>query len=98
MKRAWIIIAAALLVLLSYPLTTSYAGQLEVSKPSVVTPRDTGDTPGAYSGDNGGGDGDADDIGSQKLRGDNNPGAAKFADSRLRIFLRVWMSFMVFLR
>ena len=100
MKRVWLIFAAALLVLLSYPLTNSHAGQLDASKPSILTPRDTGDTPGVRSGDNGGDDGDADDIGSYKLRGDSNLGAtgAIAGDSNFRIFLRVWWSFMVFLR
>ena len=101
MKRALLIYAAALLVLLSYPLTNAHAGQqLDVSKPSIVTPPNGGDGPGAFVGDDGGGDGDADDIGSYKLRGDTNPGAsgASLADGGFRLFLRVWWSFMVFLR
>ena len=101
MKRVWLIFAAALLVLLSYPLTSSHAGQqLDSSKPCIVTPPDGGGIPDAYSGDNGDGDGDADDIGSYKLRGDSNLGAAgsSVSDTGFRLFLRVWWSFMVLLR
>jgi len=99
MKRAWLIFAAALLVLLSYPLTYSHAGQLNVEKPSIVTPPTGGDLPSTHSGDSGGDDGDADDIGSLKIRGDANPGATGiFADEQFRIFLRVWWSLMVLLR
>lgn len=98
MKRAWLIFAAALLVLLSYPLTYSHAGQLKVDKPSIVTPSTGGDLPSTRSGDSGGTDGDADDIGSLKIRGDANPGTTGIADDQFRIFLRVWWSLMVLLR
>jgi hypothetical protein len=100
MKRTWLIFAAALLVLLSYPLTYSHAGQLNASKPSIVTPPTGGDIPDTRSGDSGGDDGDADDIGSLKLRGDTNPGAGKLVtDSEFRIiFLRGWWSLLVLLR
>ena len=98
MKRAWVIFAAALLVLLSYPLTNSHAGQLDSTKPQIVSPPDTG-VPDSRSGDSGGDDGDADDIGSYKLRGDANLGGAKAAaDGGFRIFLRVWLSFMALIR
>lgn len=100
MKRAWLIFAAALLVLLSYPLTYSHAGQLNTSKPSIVTPPTGGDIPDTRSGDSGGDDGDADDIGSYKLRGDAGLGnsAGPGVETEFRVFLRVWWSLMVLLR
>ena len=72
MKRAVLILVAALIVLLVYPSTHPFAKSSDLwgtSGPSVITPKSNGD-PIAYSGDN---DDDSDDGDSDDVAGWGRP-------------------------
>ena len=105
MKRAVLIIVAALLVLLVYPSTHPYAKSAELwgsSGPSVITPKAGGD-PIAYSddSDDDSDDGDSDDVAGWKGRGDglNRTGdGATLPPTDIGLLFKMWWNLMIWIR
>ena len=105
MKRAVLILVAALLVLLVYPSTHPYAKSSapgNFNQPSVITPKTLGG-PIAYSDDNDGGsdDGDSDDVagwrdGSDSLSRSGRGGA--LPPTELGLVFKMWWNFMIWIR
>jgi hypothetical protein len=102
MKRAVLILFAALLVLLVYPSTHPYAKSSapgNFNQPTVITPKVHGD-PIAYSDD--GDDGDGDDVAGYRGGGDplkrSGPRGAALPHSELGLVFKMWWNFMIWIR
>jgi hypothetical protein len=106
MKRAVLILFAALLVLLVYPSTHPYAKSSapgNFNQPTVITPKDHGD-PIAYSDDSDGDSdgGDSDDVagwrdgGGGALTRSGSGGA--LAPTELGLMFKMWWNFMIWIR
>ena len=106
MKRAVLILVAALLVLLVYPSTHPFAKSAElwgVSGPSVITPKSQGD-PIAYSDDNddGSDDGDSDDVAGWRDKGNglsrSGQGGGELPPTDIGLVFKMWWNFMIWIR
>ena len=106
MKRAVLILVAALLVLLVYPSTHPYAKSSapgDFNQLTEITPKSNGD-PIAYSDDSDGGsdDGDSDDVagwrdhGGDALRRSGLGGTLPPTDFGL--VFKMWWNFMIWIR
>jgi hypothetical protein len=105
MKRAVLIVFAALLVLLVYPSTHPYAKSSapgNFDQPSVITPKIHGD-PIAYSDDDddGSDDGDSDDVAGWRDGGDgfscSGLGGA-LPPTGIGLMFKMWWNFMIWIR
>jgi hypothetical protein len=105
MKRAMLIVVAALLVLLVYPSTHPLAkspmvGQLD--QPSIISPKANGD-PIAYSDDSDGDSGDSDDVAGSRGKGaglsmsDGSSGAT-VAPMGISLVFKMWWNYMIWIR
>lgn len=98
MKRAWLILIAALAVMLAYPTTMPSAKSPAISNGDtptiyIISPRSGGDTP-SQSGDDD--DGDADDLG---FKGGTISTTTNTERTRLmRDAAQVWWMYLVFNR
>lgn len=106
MKRAILILVAALLVLLVYPSTHPYAkssGLRDHNGHSLVSPKVLGD-PIAYSDDNDGGadDGDSDDVAGWRDNGNtlsrSGIGGPVSDPSGIDLVFKMWWNFMIWIR
>ena len=102
MKRTLLFVIAALLVLLSYPSTHSHAGttkQLNSEKPSIMVKSGGGDDGITLAGTDDDDDGDSDGILGIKGKTRGLPGAPLDGPaSGTRTLLKVWWSYLMFLR
>ena len=98
MKRAILVFAAALLVLLSYPSTQSLAASKasDNTGPSIITAKDVDVI--SMTGDDD--DGDADDILGIKNRTGTkaDSGSTSIVQGGFRTVVRVWWNYLIFFR
>jgi hypothetical protein len=105
MKRALLILVAALLVLLVYPSThPAEASSKTAGVPCVVSPKGNVDPPIALTGegDSSGDSGDADDLSGIKT-GKRLPGGASNIGTpanptRLVVVLKMWWNYLIWVR
>lgn len=104
MKRAIFILVAALLVLLVYPSTHSFAKSAmgRAGGPVVICPMSGTGPPIAQSdeGEDESDDGDGDDVAGFKQTGKNPLGGSSvmFPSPGVRNTIRVWWTFMIWIR
>jgi hypothetical protein len=103
MKRAILIVIAALLVLLVYPSTHPYAkSPIPVTDTSVIPPLSGDGPPIAFSddSDDDSDDGDMDGIGGFRDRDRKPTGSSNGASAsgRVLIAVKMWWNYMIWIR
>lgn len=106
MKRAVLILVAALLVLLVYPSTHPYAKSSVTgyfNEPSVISPKThSGQIAYADDGDGGSDDGDSDDVAGWREGGNalsNAPrGGGTLGPTEFGLVFKMWWNLMIWIR